>query len=70
MESNKVRIRLYVSTGFPGSGHEGHEEVDRADWESMSETEREEYLDRAAADYRDKCINCAAWVVGEGDADD
>lgn len=60
--SDKIRIKLYVDTGYPTAKHEDHEEVDRAWWNSLSEKERDEWLDQAAQDYMSNCIEYGAYV--------
>ena len=40
-----VKIEWHVGTGYVGSDHTGTWEIDREDWDAMSEQEREKYLD-------------------------
>jgi len=65
--NDKIKIRLSVETGFANCKHVDHEEVDRAEWEAMTEKQREEYLNQAAMDYLFNCVESSAWVVEEGD---
>ena len=57
-----VRIELWVNTGFSGANH--REEIEGPDdWETMTEEDKEEYLDMAARDYLfDRC-ECGARVI-------
>jgi len=60
--SNKVKINLYIGTGFSGRKYEDHEYVDRNEWEAMSEKEQQDYLDRAALDFLANHIEWSAYV--------
>ncbi|TWC17116.1 hypothetical protein FBY06_11836 [Pseudomonas sp. SJZ085] len=65
--SDKIKIKLFVGTGFAGCAHRDEEFVDRAEWEAMSEQQREQYLDDAATDYLHNCVEYSAWVEEEDD---
>ncbi len=57
-----VQIKLYVNTGFVGARHE--EIIDGPDdWETMTEDEREEWIDEAAKDYLINCIEFGGNVI-------
>lgn len=57
-----VTIKMYVNTGFAGVKHEDSFEVDREDWESMSDQEKEKFLDERAVDYLHNSCECGAYV--------
>lgn len=61
--SDQVKIRLYIGTGFAGAEHVDYEYVDRSDWDSMSEEDREKYLEEAAQDFLGNHIDYSAVVV-------
>lgn len=60
--SNKVKVKVFVHTGFSNAKHEDSWEVDRADWESLTEKEKEDLLDTYANDYMSNCIEFGAYV--------
>lgn len=60
--SSKVKINLYIGTGFAGCKYEDHEYVDRDEWEAMSEEEQQDYLDQAAQDFLANHIEWSAYV--------
>lgn len=60
--TDKVKIKLYIGTGFAGAKHEDEEYIDRKEWEGMSPEQREEYLEQAATDYLNNHIDYSAWV--------
>lgn len=62
---DKVKIKVYVGTGFAGCTHEDVEYVDRAEWEAMTEEEQEAYLEEAASTFLHNCIEHSAWVDDE-----
>lgn len=64
--SDMVKIKLYVGTGFASAHHEDITEVDREWWESLTEEERDKELDQMATEYLWNCVECGAWVIGEG----
>lgn len=59
--SDKIRIKMYVHTGYPTASHEDYEEVDRAEWEAMTDKERDDYLGDAAQTYMENCIEYGAY---------
>jgi|688.fasta_scaffold1383042_1 hypothetical protein len=61
--SDTVKIKITVETGFAGATHTDYDEVDREDWEAMTEDERDEYLDEAAVTLRDNYVYCNAHVI-------
>lgn len=61
--TDKIRIKLYVNTGYPIGSHSLYEEIEREDWEGMSSIEQEAYLDQAAVDFMQKHIEFGAYVV-------
>jgi len=63
--SDKIRIKLYVNTGYPSAKHEDYEEVDREEWEALSEKQRDEWLEEAAQTYMANCIEYGAYVDEE-----
>lgn len=60
--SDKVKINLYIGTGFAGCKYEDCEYVDREEWDAMSAEEKEEYLDQAANDFLTSRIDFSAYV--------
>lgn len=40
-----VRVEWSIATGFANATHSGEWEIDRAEWDDMSEAEREEMLE-------------------------
>lgn len=46
--NDKVKIKLTLSIGFPTATRIETIEVDREDWEEMSEDDREQFLDDEA----------------------
>ncbi len=61
------KIKLFCSSGFAGGGHEDVFEVDDAEWDAMSEDEREEFLNDAAITHMNNHIECGAWVIEDGE---
>ena len=59
---DKVKIHMYVNTGFAGAKHKDFILIDRDEWEEMSEEERDDYLDDTAREYMDNCIDFGAYV--------
>lgn len=66
--SDKVKINLYIGTGFARCTHEDVEYVDRAEWEAMTSEQRQAYLEDAAATYLSNHIDYSA-SVEEGEAE-
>ena len=58
------RIRLVIDTGFAGCQHEDFLDLPD-DWETMSEEERQKYLDEEASDFLSNNINYSAYVVDD-----
>lgn len=61
-----VRIKTVVETGFAGCTHTDVIEIDKDEWDAMTEQQREDRLDQEATDFRDNLISCSAWVL-DGD---
>ena len=62
---DKIKIRMYIGTGFAGCNYEDFEEIDRSEWEAMTDKERDDYLDQAATDFLSNHIEYAAWAEGD-----
>ncbi len=62
---DKVKICLYIGTGFAGCEHVDFEYVERAEWEAMTEAQRDEYLEDAAKTHLSNHIDYSASVVEE-----
>lgn len=60
--SEKIKVKMYVHTGFANCKHEDEFEIDRDEWEEMDEKEREKYLDDVAQDYLGNCIDYGAYA--------
>jgi hypothetical protein len=63
MKPDKVKIKLYIGTGYAGCDHTDYEYVDRSEWETMTEKERDAYLDEAANTHLQNNIEYSAYVV-------
>lgn len=68
--NDKVKIKLYIGTGFAGCDHRNVEYVDRAEWEAMTEKEQDNYLDQVAQDFLENHIDFSAWVEEEESHDE
>lgn len=53
--ANPVRIKVLVETGFANCTHEDEVFVDQAEWDAMSEQERDDFLDEQAREF------CRKW---------
>lgn len=60
-----VRIQVYCNTGFVNCKHNFVHEVDKAEWEALSEKEKEVYLDELATDNVWNHIDAGAYVLDE-----
>lgn len=61
-----VKIKIEVHTGFAGCTHVDYHEIDRTEWDEMSECERDEYLnDLAVAEMGNRVESCAYVVEDE-----
>ena len=60
--SDTIKIKLYIDTGFAGCKHEDVAEVDRAEWEAMSDEDREKHLQEEARDFLANHIDYGAYV--------
>ena len=65
--SDTVKIKMHVGTGFAGADHEDEHEVEREWWESLSEKQRDKFLDEIALDFLYNHVECSAWVVEDED---
>lgn len=63
--SSVVRVRLHVSSGYAGANHEDVVEIDKEEWESMSEEQQNSLMDDLVIDFRNNVIECSAWVIEE-----
>ena len=63
--SSVVRIRLHVGSGYAGADHEDVVEIDKEEWESMSEEQQNSLMDDLVIDFRNNVIECSAWVIEE-----
>lgn len=55
--SDRIRIRYYVRTDMVGSTCEDYLEMPRAEWEAMSEKEKEEEMKEHAFNYMEWGFN-------------
>lgn len=63
--SKTVKIKVVIDTPFVGGTITDYEEVDREDWDEMTEKERNDLLDDLAKDYLENNIGYWAEVVEE-----
>lgn len=61
-----IWIELHFETNQSQSGVDDYVSVPRAEWDAMTEIDREEYIQQAADDFAD---NIASWGGGVVDAD-
>ena len=59
---NTVTIKIVVETGIAGGNHEDEFEMDRGEWLSMNEEQREAYLNDAAVEFKNDVVTCHSWV--------
>ncbi len=66
MAEDVVRIRVGIAVSYiAGSKREDIMEVPRAEWDAMTEKERQDYLEGLAQDEIDNAVD--AWAVVEED---
>lgn len=63
------RIKLCVNTGFAGSKHVDYIDIDDAEWDLLSEEERDKQLDLLAVEFMNNHIGCDAYVMEEDNDD-
>lgn len=63
MKNGKVKIQVYCNTGFSGCDHNEIIEIDRAEWDSMSQYEQDKYLDEMAETNMINHIEYGAYVL-------
>lgn len=63
--SDAIRIKMTVETSFSRSVYEDFQEVDRAEWEALSQSEQDELLDELALEFLHENTSCSAVVVDE-----
>lgn len=61
--TDKIKIKVYCTTGYVGSDYVEYVEEDRETWESMSEEEQAEELNNYAWDFMSNHIDYGAYVV-------
>lgn len=61
-KTDKVKIKVFVYTGFSNAEHEDYFYVDREKWNLLTEQEREDLLDSYASEYMSNCIEFGAYV--------
>lgn len=65
--TDKIKIKLYCTTGLIGFDHVEYVEEDREAWEAKSAWEREDILQEYAEKFLSRHIDYGAYVVeGEG----
>jgi UV DNA damage repair endonuclease len=65
--SETIRIKAGVECSFTIAKTESVYEVDRAEWEAMSEDEREKTLDDYAQGELENSVNAFAYVLDDED---
>lgn len=60
---DKIRIRLFLDSGYAGGVREDYTEIDRFDWECMTEEDRVEMLNETASEYAHNYIDYGAEIV-------
>lgn len=63
--SSKV-IKLHVSTGWANGDYKEEIELPE-EWDSLSEDEKEAFLNDVAVDYLHECCEVSAWVEDKGE---
>lgn len=63
------RIKMSLSIGVSNAKQVDYYDFDDAQWEAMSDFQREEVLEQLANDHGSNYIDLAAWVV-EDDSDE
>lgn len=63
--NDKVIIHVYAHTGFVGCSHNDTVEIDRSDWNLMTEGDREKFLEECAQEHLNNHIDYGAYIHEE-----
>lgn len=62
------KIKLFCNTGFAGASHNDEEYVDDAFWNSLTEEEKEKYLEEMGINFMwNSGIECGATLVNDNE---
>lgn len=67
---NSIKIKLYLSIGFPGAVHKDdvflHEYISECEWNKLNETERENFLhEEILQEWANDRVEKSAWIEDE-----
>lgn len=65
--TDKIKIKVYCTTGFAGCDHVDYFELDREEWQALTEEEQREELDNFASTFMGNYIDYGAYVVEDED---